>query len=71
MYAKMWDSGVPIYYIIQVMHYLIVYGLEYGEIVSFIDGRKASLYSVSMDTELAEKIVSASSAVLERESCSR
>jgi len=61
MYAKMWDSGVPIYYIIQVMHYLIVYGLEYGEIVSFIDGRKASLYSVSMDTELAEKIVSASS----------
>jgi len=59
-YAKTWDDGLPVYYILQVIMYLIVYELEYAEIIVMIDGREASIHIVEYDEELASQILSIS-----------
>lgn len=56
-FAKLWEDGVPKYQIIQCMIYMIVYELDYCEIITFIDGREEKVYIVEIDDELRELII--------------
>lgn len=56
-YAKIWENEIPIYYGIQCMDYMIVYELDYCELISFIDGRRANLYVIELTDSARERII--------------
>ena len=59
-YAKQdWLQGVPIYYLLQITHYMIVTGRSWGSVAVLILGEDEPLMwaDVELDTELAEMMI--------------
>lgn len=47
--SKAWDDGVPLYYQIQVQHYLAVLGLSWGSVAVFIMGERDPFHWVDVE----------------------
>jgi putative phage-type endonuclease len=57
--VKQWEDGIPIYHKVQLQTYLLITGLEYGEVAMLVDGRRMEVIRFERDeailAEIAEK----------------
>lgn len=60
--SNMWIAGIPPQYIVQLQQYLLVTGLEYGEMAILKDGRYPEVYSFERNDEIMNNIVEQASA---------
>ncbi len=51
------DSQVPLQYILQVMHYLIITGLKQADIAVLMSGNDFRVYTIDFDEELASQMI--------------
>ena len=51
-----YESGIPIFYIIQLQTYLMVTGLKRGEIAVLLDGRYFEVFEIKESPEIQDKI---------------
>lgn len=56
--AQQWEDGIPIYFLVQVHVYMIVFETDYAEIAMLVDGGRFEVEKVMKDEELAQRILS-------------
>lgn len=56
---KQWESGVPVYYLAQIQHYLAVTGYEYAYCAVLIGGRTFKYFLIDRDEYIIDKIITA------------
>ena len=54
---KKWEAGLPPYYLIQLQTYMLITGLEYGEIAILKDGRNFEIYPVKRNEKIIGGII--------------
>lgn len=54
---KKWEAGLPPYYLIQLQTYMLITGLEYGEIAVLKDGRNFEIFPVKRNDNIIEGII--------------
>jgi putative phage-type endonuclease len=54
---KKWEAGLPPYYLIQLQTYMLIAGLEYGEIAVLKDGRNFEIFPVKRNDEIIGGII--------------
>ena len=58
--SKMWEDGIPIFYLIQVHVYMLILETDYAEIAMLVDGNDLVVEKVQRDDELVKRIISIS-----------
>jgi putative phage-type endonuclease len=59
--AQKWESGVPIHYIIQIQHYMLVCGVKYAELAILESNSKIDVIPFEPSKEIQERIIDACS----------
>lgn len=59
--SKMWETGIPPSYVMQLQTYLLVTGLDYGEIALLRDGRYMEVVPFAKSEIICERIIEACS----------
>lgn len=59
--AQKWESGVPIHYIIQIQHYMLVCGVQYAELAILESNSKIDVIPFEPSKEIQERIIDACS----------
>lgn len=59
--AQKWESGVPIHYIIQIQHYMLVCGVKYAELAILESNSKIDVIPFETSKEIQERILDACS----------
>ena len=55
-YWSQWESGMPIGYIYQVQHYMMVTGYDYSEIFGLLDGRTPKIFEIPESKAIQSQI---------------
>lgn len=55
--AKEWDNGIPVYYNLQVQHYMAVTGYPLWYVAVLIGGQEFRWYTVQRDEELIKELI--------------
>jgi putative phage-type endonuclease len=55
--ANMWENGIPPMYIIQLQTYLLITGLQYGELAILKDGRYLEVYPFERNENIIAAII--------------
>ena len=56
--AQQWEDGIPIYFLVQVHVYMIIFETDYAEIAMLVDGGNFVVEKVMRDDQLVERILS-------------
>ena len=56
--ASAWESGLPIFYLVQLHTYMIVFEVDYAEMAILTDGNKFKVEYIKRDEELCNSIIS-------------
>jgi len=56
-YARMWESGLPEYHIIQAQQQMLITETDYCEIAALVDGRYFNIYPVERDDRICKLIL--------------
>jgi len=52
-----WEHGIPVYYEVQVQHYMTVAGVPMAYVAVLIGGNTFKLYEVDADPEVQRKLI--------------
>jgi putative phage-type endonuclease len=55
--SQKWESGVPIHYIIQIQHYMLVCGVDYAELAILESNSKIDIIPLEASKEIQDRIV--------------
>jgi putative phage-type endonuclease len=55
--SKMWDDGIPIFYLAQIHQYMAVLDADYAEIAMLVDGGSLVVEKIMRDEALIERIL--------------
>jgi len=56
--SKQWESGIPVYHIVQVHEYMIVMEMDYYELVVLMNGRYFNVHPIDRNENLCREIIS-------------
>jgi putative phage-type endonuclease len=55
--SAMWEAGIPPYHVVQLQTYLLVYGVDYGEIAVLRDGRNFEVIPFERNEAICDRIL--------------
>lgn len=56
--SKMWEDGIPVFYIAQIHQYMVILDADYAEIAILVDGGKLVVEKIQRDEAIVEKLLS-------------
>lgn len=55
---KMWEEGIPIFYLVQIHQYMLILDLDYAEIAMLVDGGRFKVEKIERDEAIIERMIS-------------
>jgi len=56
--SKMWEDGIPIFYLLQIHQYMAILETDYAEIAMLVDGGRLVVEKIHRDEGIIEKLLS-------------
>ena len=54
---KMWEDGIPIFYLVQIHQYMLILDLDYAEIAMLVDGGRLVVEKIQRDEAIIERLI--------------
>jgi len=55
--SKMWEDGIPIFYLVQIHQYMLILDADYAEIAMLVDGGRLAVEKIQRDENKIEKML--------------
>jgi len=55
--SKMWEDGIPIFYLVQIHQYMLILDADYAEIAMLVDGGRLAVEKIQRDEGIIEKML--------------